>query len=227
MGSWVAYWSRDGFDHRFWRRSMDWYNDNLRAAGWFSSTDRIIDYGAGPGYVAAGLAPQIAHLYLAEPSCALLKQAYENCQSLENVSVVDTSNQNWQDKFNDEPLDWVLMNSVVQYIPKQALSTLLRDFHRLLKPGGSLVLSDLIPEGRSVFADVASVSRYYWQWFGVRAWLAYLISEVRHLPARRGMSLTHIHPDWLEQELSGDFKLEWRNNPTVCEGRLCVRCIKV
>lgn len=54
-------------------------------------------------------------------------------------------------------VDIVLMISVIQYVPKDALPALLATIKGLLKPGGRLILGDILAPDNSVASDAASL----------------------------------------------------------------------
>jgi SAM-dependent methyltransferase len=63
---------------------------------------------------------------------------------------------------NMEPasLDLAVMNSVAQYMTPQELDTAFTVIHRLLKPGGRLVLGDILQPKVGMGADVIALLRF-------------------------------------------------------------------
>ncbi len=59
-----------------------------------------------------------------------------------------------------QSLDLIVLHSVAQYLTAADADTLLVLFHRLLKPGGVLVVSDIIPPEVAVFTDATSLLRF-------------------------------------------------------------------
>ncbi|MGX7707238.1 class I SAM-dependent methyltransferase [Methylobacterium sp. Gmos1] len=54
-------------------------------------------------------------------------------------------------------LDLVVANSLAQYLTTAELDACLRDWHRLLRPGGRLILADVIPPQLGAVADATAL----------------------------------------------------------------------
>jgi SAM-dependent methyltransferase len=64
------------------------------------------------------------------------------------------------EKRPDGSLDLIVANSVVQYLSSAELERLLALWRRLLAPGGTLIVADIIPPNAGAVADVVSLLRY-------------------------------------------------------------------
>ena len=60
-------------------------------------------------------------------------------------------------------LDLIVANSVVQYLSSAELERLLALWKRLLAPGGTLIVADIIPPDVGALSDVAALMRYAMQ----------------------------------------------------------------
>jgi SAM-dependent methyltransferase len=60
-------------------------------------------------------------------------------------------------------MDVVVMHSVAQYLGSHEFDGLAKLFRRLLKPGGLLVVGDVIPRKVSALADAKALLRFGWQ----------------------------------------------------------------
>ena len=60
----------------------------------------------------------------------------------------------------DRSIDLVVMHSVAQYLTSAELSALLVLFRRLLRPGGLLLIGDVVPPHVSAFADAMALLNY-------------------------------------------------------------------
>jgi ubiquinone/menaquinone biosynthesis C-methylase UbiE len=60
----------------------------------------------------------------------------------------------------DRSIDLVVMHSVAQYLTSAELSALLVLFRRLLRPGGLLLIGDVVPPHVSAFADAMALLKY-------------------------------------------------------------------
>jgi SAM-dependent methyltransferase len=72
------------------------------------------------------------------------------------ISVLDDSA---LDTLPEQSLDYILLCSVIQYLRDYELQSLFQFFHSRLKPGGMLILADVIPPDVSVFRDVYDLVR--------------------------------------------------------------------
>ncbi len=63
----------------------------------------------------------------------------------------------------DQTCDMVLLISVIQYLPREDLPALLAQLHHMLKPGGKLLVGDILGPANSVAGDVMSLLRFAWR----------------------------------------------------------------
>ena len=93
----------------------------------------------------------------------------------------------------DRSIDLVVMHSVVQYLKSAELSALLVLFRRLLRPGGLLLIGDVIPPYVSAFADAMALIRYAAaNWFlfaAIRGLLRTAVSDYTELRSRIGITV--------------------------------------
>jgi SAM-dependent methyltransferase len=91
-----------------------------------------------------------------------------------------------------QSLDVIVMHSVAQYLSGEELDALLKTFHRLLKPGGLLVLGDVIPRRLSALGDALALLRFSSEegflWAAVRGLLRTYFSPYRRLRKSLGLA---------------------------------------
>ena len=125
--------------------------------GYISSPDSVVlDYACGEALSAAKVADACAKLYLAEPAPGvrgrLIARFAPNTKirvrSLEDVRKMD------------EAVDLVVMNSVAQYMTSDELDSALAVIRRLLKPGGRLVLGDILRPDVGMARDVLALLKF-------------------------------------------------------------------
>jgi ubiquinone/menaquinone biosynthesis C-methylase UbiE len=120
------------------------FGDLVRLAG-VTSGDRVLDIGCGPGYLTA-LAARAAlpggsavGVDASEPMVEQARRGREsaNCTFLlgkaESLDLADAS------------FDVVVSSLAVHHIPEQARATAFAEAHRVLRPGGRVVIADFLP----------------------------------------------------------------------------------
>jgi SAM-dependent methyltransferase len=89
-------------------------------------------------------------------------------------------------------LDFIVLHSVAQYLSAEQLRALFVTFHRLVAPGGVVLVSDIIPPKLSAAADVAALLRFAATHGFLLAALGGLVrtlfSDYRRLRARYGLA---------------------------------------
>jgi SAM-dependent methyltransferase len=105
-------------------------------------TARVLDYGSGEAIHAGVIAARCASLVLAEAAPnvrAIVKQRFAENSKISILSPEEVS------ALPDASFDLIVMHSVAQYLTAAELDGLLKTFRRLLTPGGSFVLGDIVP----------------------------------------------------------------------------------
>jgi SAM-dependent methyltransferase len=96
----------------------------------------------------------------------------------------------------DETLDLVVANSLIQYLSREELVALLSIWRSKLKPGGKLVVADIIPPNVSPLTDASQLLTFAWRGGFLIAALAGLVrtafSDYRKLRAQYGLSTYRI-----------------------------------
>jgi SAM-dependent methyltransferase len=91
-----------------------------------------------------------------------------------------------------ESLDVVVMNSLAQYLKLEELRALLRQFHAALRPGGRLVLGDVLQPDQSAVGDALALLKFGWEGGFLVAATAGLVrtalSDYRKLRSELGLS---------------------------------------
>jgi SAM-dependent methyltransferase len=117
----------------------------------------VLDYGCGEALAADRVAAAAGRLVLCEAApnvrAALTARFAGNgkieVRSPEQVAAMPAHS-----------FDLIIMHSVAQYLTPAELETLLGQFHSLLKPGGLLVLGDIIPQQVSALTDALTLLRF-------------------------------------------------------------------
>ena len=99
----------------------------------------VADVGSGTGFMAAGLAPLVSHVYVLDGSAAMLDVAHSNLAAFTNVAFRQTDGHILP--LPDASVDAVFANMYLHHCPDPAAA--LREMARVLKPGGRLVVTDM------------------------------------------------------------------------------------
>jgi cyclopropane fatty-acyl-phospholipid synthase-like methyltransferase len=156
-GGWDAYWEELDDRQKLFREQAAEYVRNLTATGLLGDGMRVLDFGCGFGYVAAGVAPRVGALYLWDSSRNMRERAAAAVAGCRNVQAIDLSDSGSERSLR---FDRILVNSVVQYMTVRELADWLGRWRDLLTPAGCIVLSDLIPPERGGLTDIADLLRF-------------------------------------------------------------------
>ncbi|HYM30631.1 MAG TPA: class I SAM-dependent methyltransferase [Candidatus Cybelea sp.] len=116
----------------------------------------LLDWGCGPALAAPVLARagiRVALYDRARNTQAELRRQFANDRG---IAILDDAS---YAALADASFDAVLVNSVIQYLERDELAARLAEWRRLLRPGGSLFIGDVIPPDAGIFADAASLLR--------------------------------------------------------------------
>ena len=185
----------------FWNRENRIYvNDRHRAlhdesvakgiAGLIRAPDEIVlDYGCGEASEADLVASRCARLYLFDAAPKVTAALRERFAGSNVIHVLESETLG---EIADGALDLVVVNSVLQYVPRRDFETLLDRFRAKLKVGGRLVLADVIPPDASALGDVRALLAFAWRGGFLVAALAGLVatffSDYRKLRAQYGLT---------------------------------------
>jgi SAM-dependent methyltransferase len=156
MADWISFWDSDhpiyvNARHRdvHYRRIAE----DIRR--YVPSSDAVVlDYGCGEALHARLVAAAAGRLVLCEAAPqvrAALAGRFEDAPDIAVTSPDELS------AMPDGSFDLIVMHSVAQYLTSDQLAALLVLFRRLLKPGGALLLGDVIPPDVSAITDAGSL----------------------------------------------------------------------
>ncbi len=118
---------------------------------------RVLDYGSGEALHADLVAAQAGELLLCEGAPGLraaIGRRFAGVAKIRAVAPEDVA------RLPAHSLDLIVLHSVAQYLTADEAETLLELFHRLLKPGGVLVVGDVIPPHIPAATDAAALIRF-------------------------------------------------------------------
>lgn len=157
-----------------------------------TSTDVVFDFGCGQGLAAELLAPLAGRIDCWDTAPAMRTAAAARLAAFPNSYVFEEDP--FEREFIDRTYDYVLVNSVAQYMSRSEFEGWLPRWRFLLKPGGYLVLSDLIPPDRSLLGEALDLSRFARQKGIWRQSVVGAALEIGRRRLGRLPRLTHLAP---------------------------------
>ena len=157
--------------------------------GYISSPDAVVlDYACGEALSAGEVADACGKLYLAEPAPGVRGRLIARFAPNTKIRVRSLEDLR---KMDEKSIDLVIMNSVAQYMTPAELDDAFAVIRRLLKPGGRLVLGDILRPEVGMPRDVIALLRFAATHGFLRDALIGLVStalsDYRQLRARVGL----------------------------------------
>lgn len=128
----------------------------------------LLDFGCGEALMAPDIVARGGRVYLYDAAGARRPRLRQRYSHLDGIMVPDDLS------VLDGACDIVLLISVIQYLPREELPALLAQLRRTLKPGGKLVIGDILSPANSVVGDVTALLGFAWR-------EAFLMEAVRGL----------------------------------------------
>ncbi|WP_328702837.1 class I SAM-dependent methyltransferase [Arenibaculum pallidiluteum] len=160
MSSWIEFWGRP---HAIYvnQRNLEAHFDRLASDIEPLLPDRadsrVLDWGCGDALCAGRLSARIGTLFLYDAVEAVRARLGQRLGDHPRIRVLDPGD---LAALPDSSLDMILVVSVLQYLDAGQLSAAMRDWHRLLKPDGRLLIADVIEPDTPVLRDVLSQLRF-------------------------------------------------------------------
>ena len=126
--------------------------------GYISSPEAVVlDYACGEALYAARVAEACGKLYLAEPAPGVRGRLIARFAPNTKIRVRSLDDLR---KMEEKSVDLAVMNSVAQYMTPAELDSAFAVIRRLLKPGGRLVLGDILRPEVGMARDVIALLRF-------------------------------------------------------------------
>lgn len=126
--------------------------------GYISSPNAVVlDYACGEALSAARVAEACGKLYLAEPAPGVRGRLIARFAPNTRIRVRSLDDLR---KMAEKSIDLAVMNSVAQYMTPDELDSAFAIIRRLLKPGGRLVLGDILRPEVGMIRDVIALLRF-------------------------------------------------------------------
>ena len=157
--------------------------------GYISAPDAVVlDYACGEALSATKVAEACGTLYLAEPAPGVRGRLIARFAPNTRIRVRSLEDLR---KMAEKSVDLAVMNSVAQYMTPAELDSAFVVIRRLLKPGGRLIVGDILRPEVGMIRDVAALLRFALTHGFLRDALIGLVStalsDYRQLRARVGL----------------------------------------
>jgi SAM-dependent methyltransferase len=118
---------------------------------------RVLDHGSGEAIHADIVAAKARELYLCDAAATVRAANAARFAANPKVKVIAPED---VERMADGSLDLVFANSLVQYLTAAELDRTLALWRRLLAPGGTLIVADVIPPDVGPLSDGVALLRY-------------------------------------------------------------------
>lgn len=122
-----------------------------------SAGDAVLDYGCGEAAYAEWIADRASRLLLCEAAPNLRERLSLRVAQNEKISVLTPEQ---AAALPDASLDVVILHSVSQYLSPYLTDDLFLLFRRLLRPGGRLVVGDVVQPDTPAWKDALALLRF-------------------------------------------------------------------
>ncbi|MEP9352606.1 class I SAM-dependent methyltransferase [Xanthobacter sp. KR7-65] len=156
MADWISFWNGSHAIYVNDRHKAVHYRAIARdLAGYVPGPQaRVLDFGCGEALASAELAGRCGRLVLSDAAPAVRERLSERFADVPSIEVMAPEEVS---ALPDGSFDLIICNSVAQYLSRDLLAQLVAEWHRLLAPGGRLLIADIIPPHVSALADAAAL----------------------------------------------------------------------
>lgn len=201
--SWRDFWNGDHSIYVNERHKLLHYDGIAKDLGQLlpKGGPAVLDHGCGEAMAADLLAAKCGALYLYDAAPNVQGKLRSRFARDERVIVLSTGA---LEALPDASLDVVIANSLLQYLARDEFERLLGFWHAKLKPGGRLIVADVIPPDVGPVADVQALLSFAFRGGFLFAALGGLVktffSNYRKL--REEIGLTHYAQDDMQTLLA-------------------------
>jgi SAM-dependent methyltransferase len=118
---------------------------------------RVLDYGCGEAIRADRVAAVASELMLCDQAPSVRAAITARFAADPRIRALAPEE---VETLPDGSVDLIVANSMTQYLAPAELDRVLRLWHRLLAPGGTLIVGDVIPPAAGALTDVTALLRY-------------------------------------------------------------------
>ena len=159
MTSWREFWDSAHSIYVSERHKDVHYRDVAEQLAAFvpSPNARVLDHGSGEAIHADLVAAKARELLLCDAAASVRASIATRFAGNPKIKVISPED---VERLPDASLDLVFANSLVQYVTAAELDRMLAVWRRLLAPGGTLIVADVIPPHVGALSDGFALLRY-------------------------------------------------------------------
>lgn len=164
MSDWRSFWSKNPkLFGIVMQKNAVYFADKLLKRKVIQSTDRLLDIGCGPGFLATELQDKVKSYFgvdISENCIQTCREKFEGKTNVQFMQIASAENENSLDHFenNNIQFDVIVILSVVQYFSDIAkVEVLLSHCKKILAPNGKIILADVIQSEKGLLRDAFSV----------------------------------------------------------------------
>jgi SAM-dependent methyltransferase len=159
IGDWVGFWDSRHFIYANARHKDAHYRLIAQAIAALVADPaaRVLDYGSGEALHAENIAGAAAEVWLCEAAPKLREALAARLAGNGTIHVVAPHE---IARLPEHTLDLIVLHSVAQYMTPAGAGALFALFHRLVKPGGLLVVSDILQPNVAAAADAIALLQF-------------------------------------------------------------------
>jgi SAM-dependent methyltransferase len=163
MDTWLSYWNMPNRSCVSKRHQRAHYDVLFAGVAPYLPDRRgvVLDWGCGDALAANRIAEQCSMVLLYDAAESARERLRQRYGSHDRIRILDKSG---LEELARESIDFIVANSVIQYLSDQQLSDALALFHRLIKPGGTVLLGDVINRGTGNSRHVATFLGFAWKY---------------------------------------------------------------
>lgn len=162
MQGWIEFWNADNPIYVNDRHKMLHYRGIASDIRDLVPDDAatVLDFGCGEALSADLVAARCRKLILVDAAETVREKLTARFGENRSIQVLapDTLK-----SLPDASVELLVVHSVAQYVSKPDFATLVHDLARLLRPGGTLILGDILPVGLSPLVDARALLEFGWQ----------------------------------------------------------------
>ncbi len=216
MNSWPKYWEDPIYSDEFWLARARVFCSNFEKQFDLRKDQRLLDFGGGCGFITKILSPKCLEAVLLESSLKSIDRARIVNESNENVRYIHLHQKDdLATKLQGYKFDYVIMNSVAQYLPLDLFILYLENLKGSLRENGRILITDLVIKDSNLLKDLKDIAVFYFEQGNLKGFLEFFFTEIIKLKDRLSLPMFKHSSEDIARRLKGSYKISWIKNLTL------------